>query len=90
MLWLSLVIQKMESVSAVLSKYEDNVRWISKHYDGLKKTFKDEWVAVLDKTVIDHDRKLVRLVERLRKKHSEIYNEIAVEYVTVKEIELIL
>lgn len=87
---MSLVIQKMESVSTVLSKYEDNVRWISKHYDGLKKTFKDEWVAVLNKIVIDHDRKLVKLVERLRKKHSEVYNEIAVEYIAAKEIELIL
>ena len=81
---------EMDSVVAVLSEYEDNVRWISKHYDELKKRFKDEWIAVLNKTVIDHDRQLVRLVERLRRKYSEAYNEIAVDYVTVKEIELIL
>jgi hypothetical protein len=80
----------MESVVAVLSKYEDNVRWISEHYSELKNRFKDEWVAVLNKTAIDHDRELVKLVERLRKKHSQVYNEIAVEYVTAKEIELIL
>ena len=80
----------MESVVAVLSEYEDNVRWISKHYDELKKRFKDEWIAVLNKAVIDHDRKLVTLIERLRKEYSEVYNEIAVDYVTVKEIELIL
>jgi len=89
-LCLSLVIQKMESAVAVLSRYEDNVRWISEHYSELKKRFKDEWVAVLNKTAIDHDRKLVKLIERLRKKHSQVYNEIAVEYVTTKEIELIL
>ena len=80
----------MRSVVAVLSEYEDNVRWISKHYDELKKRFKDEWIAVLNKAVIDHDRKLVTLIERLRKEYSEVYNEIAVDYVTVKEIELIL
>jgi hypothetical protein len=77
----------MDSVVAV---YEDNVRWISKHYDELKKRFKDEWIAVLNKTVIDHDCELVRLVERVRRKYFEVYNEIAVDYVTVKEIELIL
>lgn len=80
----------MESVVAVLSKYEDNVRWISKHYSELKRKFNDEWIAALNKTVIDHDRELVKLVERLRRKYSEAYNEIAVEYVTAKEIELIL
>lgn len=47
-------------------------------------------VAVLNKVVVDHDRELVKLVERLRRKYSEVYNEIAVEYLTVKEIELIL
>ena len=80
----------MESVVAVLSEYEDNVRWISKHYDELKKRFKDEWVAVSNRSVIDHDRQLVGLVERLRRKYSEVYNEVAVDYVTAKELDLIL
>jgi len=80
----------MESVVAMLSRYEENVKWLSKHYEELKKKFRDEWVAVLKGAVVDHDRELARLVERLRKKHPEAYNEIAVEYVTAKEIELIL
>ncbi len=80
----------MESVVAMLSRYEENVKWLSKHYEELKKRFRDEWVAVLKEAVVDHDRELARLVERLRKKHPEAYNEIAVEYVTAKEIELIL
>ncbi len=80
----------MESVVAMLSRYEENVKWLSKHYGELKKRFRDEWVAVLKEAVVDHDRELARLVERLRKKNPEAYNEIAVEYVTAKEIELIL
>jgi ribosomal protein L20 len=80
----------MSSVVAVLSRYEENAKWISRHYEELKKKFRDEWVAVLNGAVVDHDRKLKRLVERLRKEYSESYNEIAVEYVTAKEIELIL
>jgi hypothetical protein len=47
-------------------------------------------VAVLNGAVVDHDSKLNRLIQRLRKKHPKNYNEIAVEYVTTKEIELIL
>jgi len=80
----------MESAVVVLSRYEENVRWLSRHYDRLKMKYKDEWVAVLNKAVVDHDRELARLVERLRKKYPDAYSEIAVEYVTAREIELIL
>jgi len=80
----------MSSVVAVLSRYEQNAKWISKHYEELKKKFRDEWVAAFDSAIVDHDRELNKLVRRLRKKYPEDYNEIAVEYVTTKEIELIL
>jgi len=90
MLFLGLAVKNMSSVVAVLSRYEENAKWISKHYEELKKKFRDEWVAVLNSAVVDHDSELSRLVERLRKKYPESYNEIAVEYVTAKEIELIL
>ena len=80
----------MESAVVVLSRYEDNVRWLSRHYDRLKMKYNDEWVAVLNKAVVDHNRELAKLVERLRKKYPNAYSEIAVEYVTAREIELIL
>ncbi len=80
----------MSSVVAVLSRYEKNAKWISRHYEELKKKFRDEWIAVLNGAIVDRDRELNKLVERLRKKYPKDYNEIAVEYVTTKEIELIL
>jgi len=80
----------MSSVVAVLSRYEENAKWISKRYEELKKKFRDEWIAAFDCAVIDHDRELDKLVKRLRKKYPKDYNAIAVEYVTTKEIELIL
>jgi hypothetical protein len=80
----------MSSVVAVLSKYEENAKWISKHYEELKKKYRDEWIAVLNEVVVDHNRELSKFVERLRRKYLKNYNEIAVEYVTAKEIELIL
>ncbi|MEM2970704.1 MAG: DUF5678 domain-containing protein [Candidatus Bathyarchaeia archaeon] len=80
----------MSSVVAVLSRYEENAKWVSRHYEELKKKYVDEWIAVLDEAVIDHDRDLGKLVKRLRKNYTESYNEIAIEYVTAKEIELIL
>jgi hypothetical protein len=80
----------MSSFVAVLSKYEENAKWVSRHYEELKKKYVDEWVAVLNEKVVDHDRNLDKLVKRLRMNYPENYSEIAIEYVTSKEIELIL
>ena len=75
---------------AVLSRYEENAKWVSRHYEELKEKYIDEWIAVLNEAVVDHDQDLGKLVKRLRKNYPENYNEIAIEYVTTKEIELIL
>jgi hypothetical protein len=84
------MVRKMEPAVAILSSYEENAKWLSRNYDELKKKFNNEWVAVLRKTVIDHDGDLTKLVKRLRQQHSKVYNQIAVEYVTTKELDLIL
>lgn len=80
----------MESAVTLLLNYEDNAKWLSNNYERLKKKFNNEWVAVLDKTVIDHDPDLAKLVKRLKQQHSKVYNQIAVEYVTTEELNLIL
>jgi len=80
----------IESAVTILLNYEDNAKWLSKNYERLKKKYNDEWVAVLDKKVIDHDPDLAKLVKRLKQQHANVYNQIAVEYVTTKELSLIL
>ncbi|MGC8998533.1 MAG: hypothetical protein ACP5JW_03940 [Candidatus Bathyarchaeia archaeon] len=39
---------------AVLLRCGGNEKWVSRHYEELKKCV-DEWVAVLNGTVVDHD-----------------------------------
>ena len=80
----------MESAVTILLNYENNAKWLSKNYDKLKAKFNNEWVAVLKKTVIDHDPDLTKLVKRLKQQHPKDYNKIATEYVTDKELTLIL
>ncbi|MCS4541660.1 MAG: DUF5678 domain-containing protein [Euryarchaeota archaeon] len=80
----------MEAMVETLSKYQGNATWISQHYSDLKKKYKDEWVAVSNARVIDHDKDLSSLVDRLEKKYPKLYNQIAVEYIARKEIDLIL
>lgn len=80
----------MVSAVDLLSNLEQNTKWLSENYDALQKEFDNEWVAVLNRTVIDHDHELKKLVKRLRTKHSSVYNQIAVEYVTTEKVDLIL
>lgn len=80
----------MVSVVDVLSNFEINAKWLRKNYDDLKNDFNNEWVAVLDESVLDHDTNLERLVKRLKSNHGKVYNQIAVEYVTTEELDLIL
>jgi Family of unknown function (DUF5678) len=76
----------MGSVAEVLSNFEGNNRWISESYDKLKKQYNNQWVAVLNNVVLDHDLDLKKLVKRLKAQHSKVYIQIAVEFVTSEEL----
>jgi hypothetical protein len=60
----------MSSIVAALLRYEENAKWINRHYEELKKKYVDEWIAVLNERSVDHDRNLDKLVKRLRKNYS--------------------
>ena len=76
----------MGSPDDILSSFKESNKWITLNYDKLKQTFNNEWVAVLNNTVLDHDKDLKTLVKRLKNQHSKDYNKIAVEYITTEEI----
>ena len=83
-------VAKMESTIELLSNLEGSANWITDNYEELKKQHNNEWVAVLNKKVIDHDSNFGKLVSRLRKQFSKKYNEIALEFITSEELNLIL
>ena len=80
----------MESAVEVLTKLEQNDQWLNENYDKLKADYNNQWVAILNKTVIAHSADLKRLVMKLKKEYLTSYNQIAVEYVTSEELDLIL
>ena len=80
----------MESVADVLTIFEENDKWLSENYDSLKKQYNNQWVAVLNKAVVDHDADLKSLVKKLKTQYPKEYNEIAVDYVTSEDLDLIL
>lgn len=78
------------SVLQLISKAAENRGWANANYMNLTEKYSDQWVAVLDKAVIDNDADLQKLARRLRKKLHERYSEVAMEYVTKKPIILVL
>jgi hypothetical protein len=79
-----------ESANDALSEFQRNNRWIIDNYDKLKKQYNNQWVAVLDGAVVDHDAELKKLVKRLKTQHPKVYSQIAVECITSEESELVL
>ena len=73
-----------------LEGFEQDMKWLSQHYDRLKKQYPDQYVAVLAYNVVDHDSDLKSLVARLNLKYQADSSRIAIKYVTPKRVELIL
>jgi len=73
-----------------LKRYEEDMNWITAHYEELKLRYPEEFVAVYRYSVVDHDREMRDLMTRLRKKFGEKANFLATEFITAKKDELIL
>ena len=42
----------MEALLSKLSEFSENARWIRENYEKLKRSFRDEWVAVYGLSLI--------------------------------------
>ena len=78
------------SVVELISRAAENRSWVSANYVDLARKYRDRWVAVLDKAVIDNDKDLEKLAKRLRKRLDKRYAEVAMEYVTKKPLIMVL
>ena len=62
-----------------LQKLKENLDWFDSNYKIFKKDYKNQFVAVKDKRLLDNDINLDRLVKRLKLKD---YNDsIAIDFV---------
>lgn len=60
-------------------KLRDNFEWFYSNYDGLKRDYGNQYVAVKDKSQIDNDCSLETLIKRLNLSNCD--ESIAIEYV---------
>ena len=64
--------------------------WILEHYDALKEKYPNDWVAAFQERVIDHDRDVHKLKERLRGRFGEDAEFVAVYYISPKGFQVIV
>jgi hypothetical protein len=62
-----------------LEKLKDNLDWFNENHKHFKKYYKNQFVAIKDKSFLDKDTELERLVNRLEIKDFD--DSIAIEFV---------
>jgi hypothetical protein len=77
----------VDSATNVPLAFKVNNRWICENIEKLRQQYNNQWVGVLNQAVVDSDPDLKKLVDRLKAKHSNVYSETAVEYITTSESE---
>jgi hypothetical protein len=73
-----------------LRQFEEDMDWITQHYEELKRHYPEQYVAVYRHAVADHDEDMKSLMARLKERYGEHAKYLAIEFITVKKDELIL
>ena len=63
-----------------LKQFKKDLDWFQNNYNDLKNDYKNEYVAIKDESLIDHDVSLNHLLNRLKNKYDDT-NSIVVEFI---------
>jgi len=69
--------------------FTSNFVYFHDQYERFKKEFADQYVAIFNKQVVDHDVDAEALVKRLSEKYGDL-GAFVIEYVSSQKVELIL
>jgi len=86
---LAVVMKEKGIESDDLDALASNTVWLVRRYDRLRKEYPNEYVAVNRNRVVDHDRDMLSLLQRLKSKHGKV-DHFAIEFVTKEDFDLIL
>jgi hypothetical protein len=56
---------KDKQSSETLERFQANYRWLHEHYNELKSTYNNQWVAIDDNKVLDSDFEFHTLLDRI-------------------------
>jgi hypothetical protein len=70
-------------------RFGKNLTWFQSHYEELKRQYNNEYVAIDNEGLLDHDPDLETLVERIRRENGDLVA-VVIEYLTDKKLQLLL
>ena len=78
----------MSEILALFDEHDRNWSWFREHYDELVEKFDEEFVAIYEQKVIDHDKDISALMERVRERYGSKH--VFVDFVSREKLTLIL
>jgi len=78
----------MSEYVALFEEYERYCSWFIENYEKLVKEFDSEFVAIYEQKVVDHDKELSKLMERIREKYPK--KNVFIDFVSSEKLTLIL
>jgi hypothetical protein len=78
----------LEKNGSSFNEWTRNHVWFRSHYQRLARSYDRQNIAVYQTKVIDHDKNLTRLLNRVKKNYPE--DRVVVEYVSRGKRELVL
>lgn len=65
----------------LLKRFAENSSWFFDNYKEIKEKYKEGYIAIFEKSIIDHDIDQLKLLDRLNKQYDNDLNDINIEYI---------
>jgi len=78
----------LSEVLTLFREHERNREWFEENRETLVEKYDGKFIAIYERSVVDFDEDVIRLMERVEKKYSP--DRVSVEYVSKEKLQLIL
>ncbi len=72
----------MQSITQQLSRFGAANKWIDKQHKSLVAKYNNQWIAVLNKSVIAHNKGIKKMKVQLKEKYGDKYERIVIDYIS--------
>ena len=85
-----IIVHKLDDQSRILHKnISDCQKWIIDNYQSLREQYPDQHIAVTNREVIDQDKELDKLLDRLNEQHEDIKH-ILIRFISKDKVTLMI
>ena len=87
---MGIIVIEYKNHSKVLKQYKENLNWFNYNYAVLRNRYLNRYVAINDKKIVESDRALDKLLERLKTNYHDSWYRFAIEFVDEEEPQICL